>query len=51
LEEVTLTGCEGHWEIYNGRVPNLGVVLLTEKLESQNTNTTFDSNDYVILDF
>jgi hypothetical protein len=48
LEEVTLTGDEGQWEIHNGRVPNLGVLLLTENFSSQNIDTTFDSNDYII---
>jgi hypothetical protein len=49
LEEVTLTEYEGQWEIHNGRVANLGGLLLTENLPSQNIDTTFDSNDYVIL--
>lgn len=48
LEEVTLTEYEGQWEIHNGRVPNLGVVLYTENLSSQNVDTTFDSNEYII---
>jgi len=48
LEEVTLSGYEGQWEIHNGRVPNLGVLLLTENFSSQNIDTSFDSNDYVI---
>jgi len=48
LEVVTLTEYEGQWEIHNDREPNLGVVLYTENLSSQNIDTTFDSNDYIM---
>jgi len=48
LEEVTLTEYEGQWEIHNGRVPNLGDFLITEKFSSQNIDKTFDSNDYIV---